>query len=125
MNTVQLLLSEIITIAIAMTGAVFAYGKLLQRVGYLEERMRSFDSEMKQSLVNFQARLTEETHGLREEAFREIRRLEAKFQSVEQSIEVLRKDVYSMRERLYEENTQIRALLYEIKGRLETRKELL
>jgi len=114
--------SEALTVALSACGITFSYGKLAERVKVCEDNLMKLQNEARESINEIKRETASQMLGLRNELHKRDESLNSKFKDLERQIGSLQIGIYTLRDKLSDELTAVRQLLFEIKGRLEERK---
>jgi len=114
--------SEALTVALSACGITFSYGKLAERVKVCEDNLMKLQNEARESINEIKRETASGLLGLRNELHKRDESLDLKFKDLERQIGSLQIGIYTLRDKLSDELTAVRQLLFEIKGRLEERK---
>jgi len=114
--------SEALTVALSAFGISFSYGKLAQRVKVCEDNLMKLQNEARESINEIKRETASEILRLRNDLHKRDESLDLKFKDLERQIGAVQTGIYVLKDKLSDELTAVRQLLFEIKGRLEERK---
>ena len=114
--------SEALTVALSACGITFSYGKLAERVKVCEDNLVKLQNEARESINEIKRETASEMLRLRNDLHQRDERLDLKFKDLERQIGAVQIGIYVLKDKLSDELTTVRQLLFEIKGRLEERK---